>query len=81
MQSNHLRGIFVEDNGDRMSCAEGGCPITAGVMAIFRFVARRIPMFRKRAEKTAVNALMDKMKNTVEDKHDVTVEESAKHLR
>jgi hypothetical protein len=24
---------------------------------------------------------MDKMKNTVEDKHDVTVEESAKHLR
>jgi hypothetical protein len=72
--------MSVEDKDNRMSCAEGGCPITAGIKAIFNFFARRIPVFRKRAEKTAVNTLMDKMKDAVEDKQDVTVEESAKHL-
>lgn len=46
-----------------------------------RFLVKYVPLFRKRAEKTAVNALMDKLRNAVEDKQDVAVEESAKHLR
>ena len=55
--------------------------MTAFFQAVVRFANRYIPIFRKRAEKTAVNALLDKMKTASTDQKDVAVEESARNRR